>query len=273
MLPKRLWADMTWTDFASADPKGWVAVLPVAAVEQHGPHLPLGTDTFIAEAYLASALAFIPPCLPVTVLPVQSIGLSPEHLAFPGTLSFSLSTMTRALIELGECVHRAGVRKLLIVTSHGGNAQVVDLVARDLRVRLNILAVTCSWERFGYPLGLFEPDEQQHGIHGGDVETSLMLVARPAAVRRDAAPDAKSTSLSMRSEFAWLGPHGPAAFGWMTQDLHGSGAVGDARRASAEKGEAALAHGARAFVALLEEIVRFDLDRLAHGPLDGGTAP
>jgi creatinine amidohydrolase len=268
MLPKRLWADMTWADFAAPDTKQWIAVLPVAAIEQHGPHLPLGTDSFIAEAYLAKALPLIPAHLPVTILPVQTIGLSTEHLAFPGTLSLSASTMIRALTEIGECVRRAGVRKLLIVTSHGGNVEAIDMVARDLRARCAMLAVTCAWHRFGYAPELFDAAEEKHGIHGGDIETSLMLAARPTTVRMDEAINAPSASVAMETEFSWLGAHGPAALGWMTQDLHGSGAVGDARGATADKGETALVHGARAFVALLEEIARFDLDRLANGPLD-----
>lgn len=268
MLPKRLWADMTWTDFAGSDTKQWIAVLPVAAIEQHGPHLPLGTDSFIAEEYLEKALPLVPSHLPVTILPVQTIGLSPEHMAFPGTLSLSAATMISALTEIGECVRRAGVRKLLIITSHGGNVEVVGIVARDLRVRCGMLAVTCAWHRFGYPPGLFDAAEEKHGIHAGDIETSLMLAGRHATARMDQAGNAISTSIGMEAEFSWLGAHGPAALGWMTQDLHGSGAVGDARGASAGKGERALVHGAGGFVALLEEIARFDLDRLADGPLD-----
>jgi creatinine amidohydrolase len=259
---------MAWPDFAQSDTRRWIAVLPVAAIEQHGPHLPLGTDTFIGEAYLARALALAPPDLPVTMLPTQAVGLSPEHGAFPGTLSFSLGTIAAALTELGQCVHRAGVRKLLIMTSHGGNVETIALVARDLRVRLRMLAVTCSWDRLGYPETLFAPDEHRHGIHGGDIETSVMLACRPEAVRMEEARDSTPASIAMQQEFSRLGPHGPAAFGWMTQDLHPSGAVGDARSGAAEKGEAALAHGARAFVELLREIDRFDPARLASGPLD-----
>ncbi len=96
MLPKRLWADMTWRDFASSETKRWIAVQPVAAIEQHGPHLPLGTDGYIAEAYLARALDLLAPELPVTLLPLQAVALSTEHLAFPGTLSLSASTFIRS---------------------------------------------------------------------------------------------------------------------------------------------------------------------------------
>ena len=268
MLPKRHWADMSWVEIATADPLRWIAVLPVAAIEQHGPHLPLATDSLIGEAYLSRALSLAPPELPFTVLPPLVFGLSTEHQAFPGTLSFTVTTALGALSEIGACVHRAGVRKLVIMTSHGGNVEVSDLAARDLRVRLRMLVVTCGWNRFGYPVGLFADDEVSHGIHGGDVETSLMLAYRPDLVVMPAASEATPASLAMAAEFTWLNPHGPAGFGWMTQDLHASGAVGDARAASAIKGNAALTHGAWEFIALLQEIDRFDLTRLASGPLD-----
>ena len=133
MLPKRQWSEMTWQDFSAPDTARWIAVLPLAATEQHGPHLPLGVDRLIAEAYLSGALALMPDDLPVTVLPVQAIGQSDEHLRFPGTLSFSAETVIRAWTEIGESVHRAGVRKLVLVSGHGGNLAGMDMVARDLR--------------------------------------------------------------------------------------------------------------------------------------------
>lgn len=267
MLPKRHWGDMTWGDFAAGDTGRWIAVLPVAAVEQHGPHLPVATDTLIAQAHLDRVATLVPDDLPATLLPVQAIGHSSEHLAFPGTLTLSPETAIRAWTEIGESVHRAGVRKLVIVTSHGGNVQAIDVVARELRARLRMLVVTTHWHRFGYPDGLFTPHEQHHGIHAGDIETSLVLAHRPEAVRMDRAEDAEPVSVAMEREFRWLHPYTPAPFGWMTQDLHESGAVGDPRPASAEKGEAALDHAARGFVALLREVDRFDLARLRNGPL------
>ena len=267
MLPKREWAEMTWADFSASDPGRWIAVLPLAATEQHGPHLPLGVDTFIAEAYLARVRPLIPAELPVTFLPVQKIGQSDEHVAFPGTLTFSAATVIRAWSEIGESVFRAGVRKLVLVTSHGGNVAAMDIVARDLRVRLGMLAVTVGWHRFGYPDGTFSAEERRHGIHGGDIETSLMLAGRGDTVRMDEAQPAVPLTVKMDNEFKWLSAFRPAGFGWMTQDLHPSGAVGDASGATAQKGEAALAQGAKGFVELLREVDRFDLARLAKGPL------
>jgi creatinine amidohydrolase len=269
MLPKRDWTEMSWTDVAAGDTQRWIAVLPVAAVEQHGPHLPLGVDSYIAEAYIARVVPLVPPDLPVTFLPVQKIGQSDEHRAFPGTLSFSARTIVAAYTEIGESLHRCGVRKLVIVTSHGGNVAAVDMVARDLRVRLRMLVVTCAWHRFGYPGGTFERLELRHGVHAGDVETSLVLAHRPDTVRMEKALPAEPATVKMADEFKWLSAFRPVGFGWMTQDLHPSGAVGDATLATAQKGEAALAHGAKAFVELLHDVDRFDLKRLADGPLDG----
>jgi len=266
-LPKREWSEMTWADFSGGDPSRWIAVLPLAATEQHGPHLPLGVDSFIADAYLARARDLIPAELPVTFLPVQRIGQSDEHVAFPGTLTLSATTVIRAWTEIGESVARAGVKKLVLITSHGGNVSAMEIVARDLRVRLGMLVVTVGWHRFGYPAGAFDAEERHHGIHGGDIETSLMLAGRRDTVRMDKAEAAVPTTVAMAQEFHWLGAFRPAGFGWMTQDLHATGTVGDASRATAEKGEAALAHGAQGFVELLREIDRFDLARLQDGPL------
>ena len=234
-LPKRSWMEMTWQQIAGAETGRWIAVLPLAAVEQHGPHLPLGVDTYIAEAYLARVHEMLPADLPVTFLPVQRVGVSAEHLSYPGTLTFSATTAIAAWTELGESVARAGVRKLVLVTSHGGNVAAMELVARDLRARLGMLAVTVGWHRFGYPDGTFSAEEKKYGIHGGDIETSLMLAAVPETAHMDEAQNATPVTIAMAGEFKWLGAYRPAGFAWMTQGLNPSGAVGDATQANAQK--------------------------------------
>ena len=266
-LPRPNWMDMTWQEVAGAKTGRWIAVLPLAAVEQHGPHLPLGVDTYIAEAYLAGVEKILPAQLPVTFLPVQRIGISAEHLSYPGTLTFSAAAAIAAWTELGDSLARAGVRKLVLVTSHGGNVAAMEIVARDLRARHGMLAVTVGWHRFGYPDGAFTPEEKRHGIHGGDIETSLMLAAKPDTVQMDKAPNAKPATIAMAQEFKWLGAYRPAGFAWMTQDLNSTGAIGDATLAKPEKGDAAFARGAQAFVELLQEVDSFDLARLCDGPL------
>ncbi len=267
MPPKRDWIEMTWGDFAAADKAEWIAVLPVAAVEQHGLHLPLGVDTFIAEAYLARVRALLPEELPAIFLPVQTIGASAEHTGFPGTLTLSAAGMVDMVTAIGASVRRAGVSKLVVVTSHGGNVGAVDLAALELRMRHDMLVVATSWHGLGYPDGRFTAEEIAHGVHGGDIETSLMLAARPHSVKRDEARNFPSSARSLGGGRQRLGIDKPASLAWMTQDLHPSGAVGDASLATAEKGEAALAYGAQAFVELLGEVARFDLARLAKGPL------
>jgi creatinine amidohydrolase len=268
-LPKRDWTEMTWQDIAGAGAATarWIAVLPLAAVEQHGPHLPLGVDSFIAEAYLGEVRKILPEALPVSFLPVQRIGVSVEHIAYPGTLTLSAATAIAAWTEIADSLARAGLRKLVLVTSHGGNVAAMELVARDLRARHAMLAVTVGWHRFGYPDDAFSREEKRHGIHAGDIETSLMLAARADTVRTDKAPKATPATVGMAQEFKWLGAYRPAGFAWLTQDLHPSGAVGDATLATTAKGEAALKRGAAAFVELLHEIDRFDLQRLQQGPL------
>jgi creatinine amidohydrolase len=270
-MTSRFWADWTWQDFAAADMANTIAVLPVAAIEQHGPHLPVGVDTFIMEGYLRRVAERLPADIPVLFLPVQSIGTSNEHIGYPGTLTLSAETVIRAWTEIGESVHRAGVRKLILVNSHGGNVTSLDIVARDLRVRLGMLVVTASWHRFGYPEQAFSSHERAHGIHAGEAETSLMRSFRPELVRMEKAEDFVPTSVAIEREFTWLRVTQPIGFGWTAQDVSPAGAMGNAAAATAEKGEAAADHGAEAFIALLHDVQRFDLARLPSGPLENAS--
>lgn len=261
-LPRRFWHEMTAFDFAEADTSDWIAILPVAAIEQHGPHLPVFTDTCIAEGQISRVLELLPDDLPATFLPVQAVGKSNEHISSPGSLTLSWDTATRAWTEIGESVFRAGIRKMVLITSHGGNVPISDIVARELRVKHDMLVTATGWSRFGQPEGLFPPKEFTYGIHGGDIETSLMLYLRPDLVKMNEARDFASTQLDFIEEFKHLRGHGPAQFGWKAQDLNPAGVVGNAANASAAKGQASLDHAARGFVELLQDIHAFDLERL-----------
>ncbi|WP_029030016.1 creatininase family protein [Salinarimonas rosea] len=258
-MPLLDWHALSTADFGERDMSRAIAVLPVAAIEQHGPHLPTGVDTLIAEGYLARVRPLVPDGLEVLLLPTQAIGKSNEHLAFPGTLSLSAETTIAAWREIGESVFRAGCKKLVFVNSHGGNIPVVDIVARELRVRLGMLCVTSAWHRLGYPEGLFSAHELRHGIHGGEIETSLMLAFRPDLVRMERAADFEPIMVRMARENAHLSAIQPVGFGWMAQDVHPAGVAGDAAAATPEKGAAAADFGARAFVELLREVDRFAL--------------
>jgi creatinine amidohydrolase len=265
-MPKPLWQEMTWADFRDGDTGEWIAVVPVAAIEQHGPHLPLSTDLAIMEGYLARVRAALPSDLPATFLPVQPVGLSPEHQAFPGTLTLTPETALRLWTELGDSVARTGIRKIVFVSSHGGNNGLLDIVARDLRLRHALLAVTSAFARFGTPPGLFPAQEIAHGVHAGAIETSLMMAFQPELVTRDEIADFPSAAATLARDFTQLRTGRPAGFGWMTQDLNPQGALGDARLASAELGEEIAAFGAAAFISLLRDVQAFTLDRLPPGP-------
>jgi creatinine amidohydrolase len=276
MLPTKFWAEMSWRDFAAIDMSKVVAVLPVAAIEQHGPHLPVGVDMFINEGYFARAVKRIPEEMPVLILPTQAIGKSNEHIEYPGTLTFSLETVTRAWTEIGDSVACTGCRKLIFMNSHGGNAPVIDAVARELRVRHRMLAVHAAWHRLGYPTDLFSLQERAHGIHGGDAETSLMLAFRPKTVRMSEAQNFVSAAIGIEQEFRQLRVTQPIGFGWTASDLHPLGTAGDAASATAAKGEACADNGAEAFLDLLRDVMAFDLTRLGQGPLPrakGQSAP
>ena len=259
-MPLRSWLDLTWRDFRDRDMARAVAILPVAAVEQHGPHLPVGVDTRIAEGYLSAVAPLVPDDLDALVLPVQAVGKSDEHEAYPGTLTLSAETAVRAWTEIGASVARAGCRKLVIVNSHGGNGAVIEIVAGELRRRHGLLAVVTSWARLGYPAGLFTADELAHGIHAGAVETALMRRLHPDAVREGLAQNFEPRTVAMARDLAVLRAGRPAGFGWMAQDLHASGAMGDARLGTAGEGATLLAHGAERFVALLRDVARFEID-------------
>lgn len=265
-VPPRDWTDIRWPELGAADPARWIAVLPLAATEQHGPHLPLGTDVMIAEAYLAEVRKQLAHDIPATFLPLQPVGISTEHVDYPGTLTLPTEVALKTWRAIGESLARAGLRKLVMVTSHGGNSAAMTLVAQDLRAAHGMLVVTTGWSRLSAAEGLFSAEELHHGIHGGAVETSIMLARYPQSVRKDAIADFPSAGTAMRKAYRWLSTQRPAPFAWQAQDLHASGAVGDARAASAEKGERLLDRGARAFCELLAEVHSFDLKSLSQGP-------
>ncbi|HKN08643.1 MAG TPA: creatininase family protein [Pseudomonadota bacterium] len=263
MSAKRFWAELKSGEFASLDPGITMAILPVAATEQHGPHLPVMTDTAIAEGMIRTVLARLPDELSVLYLPIQMIGKSNEHLRSPGTITYSAENLIRIWVEIGESIARAGLRKMVIVNSHGGNTEVIGIVARELRVRQNMLVATTQWRRFGLPASLYSDFDARHGIHAGDIETSLMLHFRPDLVDMAKARLFPSKAADMEHDYMHLRPAGQHGFGWIAQDLNADGALGDASAATAEKGRLTAAHQADGFIALLRDVARFPLDQLA----------
>ncbi len=269
VLPSRFWADLTTRDFAHLQASGQaahtVAVLPVAAIEQHGPHLPLSVDATLLQGVIDAALSLLPANLPALFLPPQVVGLSTEHLAYPGTLSLSPATVIALWTEIGACVARAGVKKLLLLNGHGGQVSVMDIVARELRQHHGLLTYSSSW--FSLPLPgdvqtLFSAQEHRFGIHAGEIETSMMLHLAPATVRMDQARDFRSTSQDRAERYALLGNGKSAKMGWAMQDYHPAGAVGNAAGATAEKGRAVVEAAGVQLAALLGELCALPLESL-----------
>jgi creatinine amidohydrolase len=263
-LPHRFWHQLTWKEFAALDARRVIAVLPVGAVEQHGPHLPVAVDAAVVDAVVRRALDLLAFDVPVLALPTLPVGKSNEHLGFPGTLSLSAETLLRLWMEVGESVARAGVRKLAIVNSHGGQRPVVDVVARDLRVGLGMLVVAVDISALGLPQGLFDDEEVRVGIHAGAIETSVMLAIDPDLVHRDELRNFPPSDTPEESRD--LTATGPVRFGWQMQDLHPDGACGDARDADAERGRRVIDHAAGRLAAILQQMDRYPLQALRPRP-------
>ncbi len=266
--PSRFWADLTTRHFAQLDPARTVAVLPVAAIEQHGPHLPLSVDTTLVDGVVQAALPHLAADASVLFLPTQQVGFSPEHIRFPGTLTLSSETLVRVWTELGACVARSGVKKLLLFNSHGGQVSLMDIVARTLRTEHDLLVYSANW--FSLPLGEaldpFSAEEHRFGIHAGDVETSMMLALRPQTVDMAQARHFHSTSQDRAAQYPILGNGKSAKFGWQMQDYNPAGAAGNAAAATADKGQALVDAAGLQLARLLGELADLPLATLVDGP-------
>jgi len=273
-LNSYFWSDLNTQDFAGMDKSRAIAVLPLAATEQHGPHLPLSVDTDIVNAVMAQSMPALrsqAPGLPVYFLPTQAVGLSPEHAAFPGTLTLKPETLIRLWTDLAESVKAAGINKLVLFNAHGGHVGAMDVVARDLRARCGMLVYSVNWYQLplldaqGHDLNaLFSDHEHRFGVHAGDVETSVMLALKPHNVRMDQAQNFKSSSEDRAAKFPILGNGKSAKLAWQMQDYNAAGAAGNAAAATAEKGRALLDAAGQSLAQLLIEIDRLPADLLTR---------
>ena len=252
--PARRWTEIPAPAFgpAAAD---WIAVLPLAAVEQHGPHLPTGVDLFVAEALVAHVIDRLPPDSSTVFLPSMAVGKSDEHIAFPGTLTLSWDTAIRWLLDVGDSVHRAGPRRLVLVTSHGGNIPAMEIAARDLRRRHGMQVVTTAWGRLRDAADLHDPDTAPFDIHAGTAETAWMLAHRPDLVDMSRTRDFATPQRDLAARSGLLGYHGAKAnIAWVAEDLNPAGPSGNASAARADHGATDLDRMADGFVRLLAEI-------------------
>ena len=259
--PARRWEENDPAMPAAAR-RDWIAVLPLGAHEGHGPHLPFDTDTLIAAGIVARLIDALPADLPVTFLSVEPVGYSPEHLDVPGTKSLAYGEAIERWLAIAADLYEKGIGKFVMLNAHGGNSPLMTIVATEARVRLGMLAVATSWTRFGQPEGWIAPEDKAIDIHGGDIETSVMLALRPDRVAMDRAGRFGSRQSDFAGRFRHLRAYGPHAFGWKMTDLNPEGVAGNALAASAEKGERLLAHAVRGLVELLEDIHRFDTGEL-----------
>lgn len=235
-----------------------IALLPLGAHEQHGPHLPFETDTLIVAGLIDRLQSALPPALSVEFLEVEPVGYSIEHLDVSGTRSLLFDEAVQRWIGIGESLAGRGISKLVMLNAHGGNAPLMTIVATELRVRFNMLAVATSWTRFGLPDGLISPEDRTLDIHGGFIETSVMLALHPELVNMKKAENFSSNQSRYIGTYRHLRAYGPHAFGWKMSDLNKKGVAGNASLATAEAGEKILAHSLKGIIELLQDVAKFD---------------
>ena len=279
-LSSHFWSDLTTRQFAqlAASPSiaQAVAVLPVAATEQHGPHLPVSVDTALVDGVVNAALthlAHLPAELPILFLPTQQIGKSNEHIRFPGTLTLSAQTVINLWMDIGASVACSGIKKLVLLNSHGGQASIMDIVARDLRTEHDLIVYSANW--YNLPLGdavmgLFPAEEHRFGIHAGDIETSMMLALAETSgiqgVDMAQAQNFHSTSQDRAAKYPVLGNGTSAKLGWQMQDYNLQGAAGNAAAATAAKGHALINAAGLQLAHLLKEVSDLPLSTLKSAP-------
>jgi len=252
-------------NFADNDPtlkpearKGWIAVLPLGAHEQHGPHLPFETDSLIAAGIAARVAETLPAGLPATFLPVEPVGYSIEHMDVAGTRTLAFDEAVHRWLGIAEGLHRLGIRKFVMLNAHGGNAPLMTIVATEARVRFGMLAVATSWTRFGQPDGWISAEDKAIDIHGGDIETSVMLALHPDRVDMSKAAAFPSRQTEFVRNFHHLRAYGPHAFGWKMSDLNPDGVAGNAANATAARGEELVAYAVKGIIQLLQDVHAFD---------------
>lgn len=235
-----------------------IAVLPLGAHEQHGSHLPFETDTIIAQGIADRLQETISGKLDVVFLPAEPVGYSIEHMDVAGSKTLSFDEAVNQWIAVGAYLHAQGIHKLMLLNAHGGNSPLLTIVATELRVRYNMLVVATSWTRFGVPEGLINLQDKSLDIHGGFIETSVMLALRPDLVTMSKAEDFGNLQAEFIQKFKHLRAYGPHAFGWKMSDLNEKGVAGNAQAANAQAGEKLIAHAVKGLSELLDDISRFD---------------
>lgn len=235
-----------------------LVILPIGAVEQHGDHLPVMTDALIGEATLTDALEKIDPVEQIWLIPPIAYGKSNEHLGIPGTISLSASTLAGIVSDIAYSLKASGFRRLLLFNTHGGNTDLLNVVAREIRIATGMMVFSLSPASLGVAADLLPPEELEFGIHGGDYETSIVMYLKPGWVQEHC----RVREMPAMNRYRFLTLEKAIRFAWKMEDVSRSGILGDATRATAEKGriiqERASDLMAKAFV----EISRFEIKQL-----------
>src|SRR5579862_5462486 len=250
----RNFAYLTWKQVDALPRESTLLVLPTAAIEQHGRHLPLATDTLINNLLLGKALALLPAELPIYALPPVCYGKSNEHIGFPGTLSVRAETFMAVVRDLGASIASAGFSRLVLYNTHGGNTSLVDVMARDLRAEFKLRTFALHGSA-GAAFDGLAPQERAWGFHAGEVETSFLLASVPERV--DTSAYTVNYIAHVDKPETLMPENAPATFAWLTRDIAASGVLGDPRAASAEKGARWLEQASRKLAAALEAMLRF----------------
>ncbi|WP_406604170.1 creatininase family protein [Bartonella gliris] len=240
----------------------FLALLPLGAHEYHGNHLPFETDWIIAEAFAKELTLQMNKQFPIALLPVEKIGYSVEHMDVTGTQTLTFSDAIERWINIGEDCYRKGIKRFLLLNAHGGNSPLMSIVITELRRRFSMLAVATSWSRFGLPQDLMKPSQYHLDIHGGFIETSLMLYLAPEKVHMEKAENFHNKQADMIANYRYLRAYGPHAFGWIMRDLNTQGAAGNASKATAQAGEAIFSHVLCGLRDLLNDINQFEINAL-----------
>lgn len=255
--PERFFPYLTWTEIQEmSDKENAVIIQPIGAIEQHGPHLPLIVDGAIAAAVTGDALAKLDRRIPAYAMPTLYYGKSNEHWHFPGTVTLSAETLMAVLTEMAESIYRAGFRKLVLLNAHGGQPQIMEIVARDLHQKYEDLLMFpfFVWRVPNVAASLLSDRELEFGIHGGDAETSLMLSILPETVRMDRAVKEYPQGLP---ENSMLSMEGKLPFAWLTKELTRSGVLGDATVATKEKGDRIRESLSESWVEVIRDVYEF----------------
>lgn len=261
--PIRYWHTMTTEEVASLSQCDPVVILPIAAIEQHGPHLPLSTDLDIGMGLVAAAFRQLPEEVPAYVLPPQPVGASREHSRFAGTLSLEAEVIAETVYQHGAAITASEIRRLVLFNSHGGNQSALATAALRLREEQGLLVITASYFEFSRPSDVDLPEhEWRHGLHGGAIETAMMLHLRSDLVRREALQTFPSLGQELEGTLDCLRPEGQPGFAWLAGDLNPLGATGDATLATADMGARLVTHYGQVLADVVQDVRQFPIDRL-----------